>query len=91
MRTRVAKRKDELTEARAKLVRIVAGLEAEKRAIEVRLAERGRLLASVKDEIARLEEVERRRQAELQRQVAAELERQRRAADARRSRKHAKP
>lgn len=49
---------------------------------EGRLAEREQLLGSVKDEIVRLEEAERRRQGELQRQAAAELERQRRAADA---------
>ena len=44
-----------------------------KRSIESQLAERQRLLASVKDEIARMEAAERRRQAELERQARARL------------------
>ena len=42
--------------------------------IEGKLAERQRLLASVKDEIARMEEAERRRQALLEAQARARLE-----------------
>lgn len=80
LRARVAAREKQLSDETKKQVEIVDGLEAEKAAIESRLAERERLLASVQDEVARLEEAERRRQAELQRQAAAELERQRRAA-----------
>jgi hypothetical protein len=60
---------------------IVEGLAAEKRAIEGKLAERQRLLASVQDEIARLEAAERRRQVELRRQAQLELERQQRLAE----------
>ena len=81
LRARVAERKAQLTDAREKQTEIVAGLAAEKAAIESRLAERQQLLSSVKDEIARIEEAERRRQAELRRQAERELERQRRAAE----------
>ena len=81
LRVRVAERKEQLTDAREKQTEIVAGLAAEKAAIESRLAERQQLLSSVKDEIARIEEAERRRQAELRRQAEIELERQRRAAE----------
>jgi len=80
LRSRVAEREGELSEARDDQTAVVESLEAEKAAIEARLAEREQLLSSVKDEIARMEEAERRRQAELRRQAAAELERQRRAA-----------
>ncbi len=82
LRTRVAEREEQLTEAKARQAAIVEGLASEKRAIEGKLAERQRLLASVKDEIARLKEVERHRQAELRRQADRELERQRRRAEA---------
>ena len=84
LRVRVAVREKELSEARADQAVIVEQLTAEKQAIEARLVERQRLLASVQDEIARLEEVERRRQTELRRQAAVELARQQReAAEAR--------
>lgn len=81
-RTRVAEREEQLTKARERQTQVVAALAAEKQAIEGKLAERQRLLASVKDEIARMQEAERRRQAELRRQAQLELERQRRAAEA---------
>jgi cell wall-associated NlpC family hydrolase len=81
-RKRVAERKEQLTVARAEQAEIVEGLAAEKQAIEGKLAERQRLLASVKDEIARIQEAERRRQAELRRQAQLELARQRAAAEA---------
>lgn len=81
LRARVTKREEELSEAKADQAVIVEGLAAEKRAIEGKLRERQSLLASVKDEIARIEEAERRRQVELRRQAELELERQRRAAE----------
>jgi cell wall-associated NlpC family hydrolase len=82
LRERVAKREKQLTAARERQAVVVEQRAAEKRAIEGKLAERQRLLASVKDEIARLEEAERRRQAELQRKAQLELERQQRLAEA---------
>jgi cell wall-associated NlpC family hydrolase len=82
LRARVAKREKELTAARGRQAVVVEQRVAEKRVIEGKLAERQRLLASVKDEIARLEEAERRRQAELQRRAQLELERQQRLAGA---------
>lgn len=81
-RTRVAEREGQLTKAKARQAVIVEGLAAEKQAIEGRLAERQRLLASVRDEIARIEAAEQRRQAELRRQAQRELERQQRIAEA---------
>jgi cell wall-associated NlpC family hydrolase len=84
LRERVAKREKQLATARARQAVVVEQRAAEKRAIEDKLAERQRLLASVKDEIARLEEAERRRQAELRRQAQLQLERQRRLAEAQR-------
>jgi cell wall-associated NlpC family hydrolase len=80
LRERVAKREKQLTTARAQQAAVVQQRAAERSAIEGKLAERERLLASVKDEIARLEEAERRRQAELRRRAQVELERQRQVA-----------
>jgi cell wall-associated NlpC family hydrolase len=91
LRERVARREKELTAARERQSAVVRQRVAEKRAIEGRLVERQRLLASVKDEIAELEEAERRRQAELRRQARVELERQRRAAEAARRAQAAAP
>ena len=82
LRERVATRERQLARARARQAELVERRAAEKRWIEGKLAERERLLASVKDEIERLEEEERRRQAELRRQAQLELERQRRLAAA---------
>lgn len=82
LRTRIAEREEQLTAAKARQAVIVEGLAAEKRAIEGKLAERRRLLASVKDEVARLEAAERRRQAVLRRQAELELERQQKLAEA---------
>ena len=81
LRARVVDREEQLTEATEQQAIVVGSLAHEKEAIEARLAEREQLLASVKDEIARIEEAERRRQAELRRQAQRELERQRRAAE----------
>ena len=82
IRERVAAREKQLAASRERQAAVVAQRAAEKQAIEGKLAERQRLLASVKDEIAQLEEAERRRQAELRRQAQLELERQRREAEA---------
>jgi cell wall-associated NlpC family hydrolase len=83
LRKRVTEREEQIAAAREEQAEIVEHLAAEKQAIEARLAERQRLLASVKDEIVRLEEAERRRQAELRRQAQLELERQQAEAQAR--------
>lgn len=82
LRERVAKREKELAASRERQASVVGQRAAEKQAIEGKLGERQRLLASVKDEIARMVEAERQRQAELQRQAALELERQRQLAEA---------
>ena len=84
LRQRVAKRKKELVAGRARQAIVVQQRAAEKIAIEAKLAERRRLLGSVKEEIAQLEEAERRRQAELRRQAQLALERQQRLAEAQR-------
>jgi cell wall-associated NlpC family hydrolase len=59
--------------------KLVARRDETRHRIEEGLAERQRLLASVKDEIARLEEAERRRQEALARQARARLAAQREA------------
>jgi cell wall-associated NlpC family hydrolase len=82
LRERIAKRESQLAAARLRQATVVERRAAEKAAIEAKLAERERLLASVRDEIQQLEEAERRRQAELRRRAQLELERQRREAEA---------
>jgi cell wall-associated NlpC family hydrolase len=77
LQRRVTTREKQLTAARAKQAVVVERLAVERDAIGARLAERTRLLASVKDEISRLQAAERARQAELQRQAQADLARQR--------------
>jgi cell wall-associated NlpC family hydrolase len=64
-RKEVETRRAELQKARAEQARIVSERGARRGWIEARLAERERLLASVKDEIARLQAEEQRRQAAL--------------------------
>jgi hypothetical protein len=59
---------------RTRQAQVVAERAAQKRSIEGQLAERQRLVASIRDEIARMEAAERRRQAELERQARARLE-----------------
>jgi cell wall-associated NlpC family hydrolase len=76
LRRRVTTREKQLTAARAQQAIVVGRLAVERDAIGERLAERTRLLASVKDEISRLQAAERARQAELQRQAQADLARQ---------------
>lgn len=80
LRARIARQERRLSAARARQAAVVEQRAAEKRAIEGRLSERQTLLASVKDEIAELEEAERRRQVELERRARLALERQRQAA-----------
>jgi len=79
-RKEVETRRAELEEARTEQARLVAERAAQKQAIESRLAERQRLLASVRDEIARLQAEERRRQAALAAQARARLQAQQAAA-----------
>lgn len=76
-RAKVAARELELSDARDEQARVVQRRAAEKAAIEAKLGERKRLLASVQSEVRRLEAEERRRQAELRRRATAELARQR--------------
>lgn len=82
LRERVTKREEQLSAARARQAAVVEQRAADRRVIEGKLVERQQLLASVKDELARLEDAERRRQAELRRQAQLELERQQAAAAA---------
>lgn len=72
-RREVQTRRAKLRSDRARQAQIVGQRAAQKRAIEGQLAERQRLLASVKDEIQRMEAAEARRQAELERQARARL------------------
>jgi cell wall-associated NlpC family hydrolase len=72
VRTRRAK----LRSDRAQQAQVVAERASRKRWIEGKLGERQRLLASVKDEIVRMEAAERRRQAQLEAQARARLEAQ---------------
>ncbi|HXG75075.1 MAG TPA: NlpC/P60 family protein [Gaiellaceae bacterium] len=70
-RREVETRRVRLREARAEQARVVAERAAQRQSIESQIAEQNRLLASIKDEIARLEEQERRRQAALAAQARA--------------------
>jgi cell wall-associated NlpC family hydrolase len=72
-RTEVQTRRAKLRADRSRQTQIVGQRADQKRAIEGQLAERQRLLASVKDEIERMEAAEARRQAELERQARARL------------------
>jgi cell wall-associated NlpC family hydrolase len=80
-RKEVQERRQRLKKARTDQARIVSERAATKQSIEGQLGERERLLASVKDEIARLQEQERRRQAYLAAQARARLVEQQRAAE----------
>ncbi len=73
-RNEVRKRGAQLRRDRVRQAQVVAERAAQKRAIEGQLAERQRLVASIRDEIARMEAAEARRQAELERQARARLE-----------------
>ena len=72
-RNEVRKRGAQLRSDRTRQAQVVAERAAQKRSIEGQLAERQRLVASIRDEIARMEAAERRRQAELERQARARL------------------
>ncbi len=80
-RTEVQTRREKLRSARERQAAVVASRAVAKRSIEGQLAERQRLLASVKDEIAVLEAEERRRQAAIQAQARARLAAQQAAAE----------
>jgi peptidoglycan DL-endopeptidase CwlO len=73
-RSEVETRRAKLRSDRARQAQIVDERAERRRSIEGQLAERQRLLASVKDEIARMEAAERRRQAQLEAQARARLE-----------------
>ena len=73
-RNEVQTRRAKLRSDRSRQAQIVDERATRKRSIEGQLAERQRLLASVKDEIARMEAAERRRQAQLEAQARARLE-----------------
>jgi cell wall-associated NlpC family hydrolase len=75
-RNEVRTRRAKLRTDRARQAQVVAERASHKRWIEGKLGERQRLLASVKDEIARMEAAERRRQAQLEAQARARLEAQ---------------
>jgi cell wall-associated NlpC family hydrolase len=72
-RTEVTVRGNQLKRARASQEEVVAARAAAKQEIEAGLAERRRLLSSIRSEIARLKVEEARRQEELARQAAARL------------------
>ncbi len=69
----VETRRKNLQRARSDQARIVAERAAQKGSIEARLAERAQMLASVKDEIARLQAEERAQQAQLAAEARARL------------------
>jgi cell wall-associated NlpC family hydrolase len=79
-RRQVQTHRAKLKDARTEQAEVVAERAAQKASIESQLAQRQQLLASVKDEIERMQAEERRRQAELAAQAAARLEAQRLAA-----------
>ncbi|HZN21773.1 MAG TPA: NlpC/P60 family protein, partial [Gaiellaceae bacterium] len=79
-RKAVETRRARLKDARADQARVVAERAAQKQEIESRLADRQQLLSSVKDEIARMQAEEARRQAALAAQARARLEAARLAA-----------
>jgi cell wall-associated NlpC family hydrolase len=72
-RSDVAVRREQLRQARASQVQVVAERAAAKHEIEAGLAERQRLLSSIRSEITRLKAQEVRQQALLARQAAARL------------------
>jgi cell wall-associated NlpC family hydrolase len=72
-RDEVKTRRIKLRDDRQRQARTVAERADKKRWIEGQLAERQRLLASVRDEIQRMEAAERRRQAQLEAQARARL------------------
>lgn len=75
-RREVQKRRANLTRARARQADVVADRAAQRRYVEDQLAERQRMLASVQDEVRRLQAEERRRQEVLAAQARARLQAQ---------------
>jgi len=84
-RREVEMRRANLRDARARQTQVVADRAAQKSSIEGRLAERQQLLASVKDEIARMQAAERRRQAVLAAQARARAQAAQQAIEAARA------
>jgi peptidoglycan DL-endopeptidase CwlO len=72
-RAEVKQRKLRLDRARAAQARVVAEKDAQRRSIEGQLAERQRLLSSIRSEIASLEAAEQLRQRRLEQQAQARL------------------
>jgi cell wall-associated NlpC family hydrolase len=72
-RAQVKQRRTRLQRARAEQVQVVADRAAQQQSIQGQLAERNRMLASIKDQIAGLEAAERRRQERLAAQARARL------------------
>jgi cell wall-associated NlpC family hydrolase len=72
-RSQVQRRRALLKRARAQQAELVAERAANKASIESRLAERQRMLSSIRSEIAEIRAAEQRRQAELERQARARL------------------
>jgi peptidoglycan DL-endopeptidase CwlO len=72
-RTQVQRRRAQLKHARARQAQLVAERAASKASIESRLADRQRMLSSIRTEIAQIRAAEQRRQAELERQARARL------------------
>ena len=72
-RAQVIERKGRLERAKRSQVQVVADKAAQRSSIEGQLAERQRLLSSIKDQIASLEAAERRRQERLAAQAQARL------------------
>jgi peptidoglycan DL-endopeptidase CwlO len=81
-RSEVETRRASLQDARAQQAQVVAERAAQKRSIESQIAEQQQLLASVKDEIVKLQQEEQQRQAELAAQARARLQAQQAAAAA---------
>ena len=79
-RKNVEEHRSKLQDARSDQARLVEERASQKASIEGRLAERQQLLASVKDEIVRMEAEESRRQAALEAQARARLQAQQVAA-----------
>jgi cell wall-associated NlpC family hydrolase len=72
-RAEVKQRKVRLDRARAQQAQVVAQKEAQRRSIEGQLAERQRMLSSIKSEIASLQAAEQLRQRRLEEQAQARL------------------
>ena len=101
-RAQVIERKGRLERAQRSQVQVVADKAAQRSSIEGQLAERQRLLSTIKDQIASLEAAERRRQERLAAQAQARLRatqqqavrprrRRRRSSSRTRSRKRSRP